>query len=172
MSNSVKPLQFVVSERKATVGAHKDQIVQVAIPTGRERVSFRALAEETSRNLTFSAQEIMACVNELTAIAKMHVENGDIVELGDLGTLSPSFKSKAVPQDEEFRAQTHIYAPRVTFRANRKYFALSNRNYERTVAIPLKGKKSGASSAGGSSAGKDSTGSTSGGGSVGTGGSL
>lgn len=135
-----KPLQYVLAERKATVGAHKGQIVQQAIPTGRQRVSFRALAEEAAHNTTLSQHEVMMALNELTTIAKRHVENGDIVELGDLGTISPSFRSKAIPKGETFRAQEHIYAPRAVFRSNRKYFDIQNRSYERTES-PTKGKK-------------------------------
>lgn len=143
-----KPLQYVVSEQKLNVGKNAGKIVQVARPTARRRVSFRALAEEASRNVTFSTQEIMACLNELTAIAKLHVENGDIVEMGDLGTLSPSFRSKVVPQGEKFNPQTDIYAPRVNFRANRAYFAIEHATYEKGEARAKTRRASGSTTSG------------------------
>ena len=52
-----------------------------------------------AKSTTFNRQEVEAVLNYATEIAR------DIVEFGDLGTLSPSFKSKVVPVGEVFNVQ-------------------------------------------------------------------
>ena len=82
-----------------------------------------------------------AVLNYATEIARDIVANGDIVEFGDLGTLSPSFKSKIVPQGEVFNVQKHIEKPVVRLSPSKKYFTLTDVTYEQTVAKPKKGSK-------------------------------
>ena len=106
-----KPLQFVLIERKLSVGPQAGKIYQVARPTGRHRVDFRSFCERVAKSTAFNRQEVEAVLNYATEIARDIVANGDIVEFGDLGTLKPSFKSKAVPKGKTFRAQEHIEKP-------------------------------------------------------------
>lgn len=83
---------------------------------------------------TFNRQEVEAVLNYATEIAR------DIVEFGDLGTLSPSFKSKVVPVGEVFNVQKHIEKSVVRLSPSRKYFTLTDVTYEQTTAKPKKGK--------------------------------
>ncbi|SJL24041.1 histidinol phosphate phosphatase [Porphyromonas gingivalis] len=136
-----KPLQFVLMERKMNVGPQAGKIVQVAHPTGRRRVDFRCFCERVAKSTTFNRQEVEAVLNYATEIARDIVANGDIVEFGDLGTLSPSFKSKIVPQGEVFNVQKHIEKPVVRLSPSKKYFILTDVTYEQTVAKPKKGSK-------------------------------
>ena len=74
-------------------------------------------------------------------IAKRHVENGDIVEFGDIGTLTPSFKSVLVVKGQErFNPNVHITKPIVRLSPSRKYFTLTGVTYER-VEVSAKKKK-------------------------------
>ena len=90
-----KPLQFVVVERKLAVGKHAGKVMLIAKPTGRHHVDFRNFCERVAKSTTFNRQEVEAVLNYATEIAKDIVANGDIVDFGDLGSLMPSFKSKA-----------------------------------------------------------------------------
>lgn len=154
-----KPLQFVLVERKLNVGKNSEAIVQIAQPTGRHRVDFRSFCERVAKSTTFTRQEVEAVLNYATEIAKDIVSNGDIVDFGDLGTLKPSFKSKAVPRGEKFNANVHIEKPVVSLQASKKYFTLTGVSYEQTTAKPKKTKKgkteneSGSSSSGSGSDG-------------------
>ena len=65
-------------------------------------MDFRSFCERVAKSTTFNRQEVEAVLNYTTEIAR------DIVEFGDLGTLSPSFKSKVVPVGEVFNVQKHI----------------------------------------------------------------
>ncbi|KGN68766.1 histidinol phosphate phosphatase [Porphyromonas gulae] len=132
MSN--KPLQFVLVERKLNVGANAGKVVQIAQPTGRHRVSFRSFCERVAKSTSFNRQEVEAVLNYATEIARDIVANGDIVEFGDLGTLKPSFKSKAVPKGEVFSVQKHIEKPIVRLNPSKKYFTLTDVCYERMLA--------------------------------------
>ncbi len=133
-----KPLQFVLTERKLNIGPQAGKIVQIARPTGRHRVDFRSFCERVAKSTTFNRQEVEAVLNYAIEIARDIVANGDIVEFGDLGTLSPSFKSKAVEKGKTFRAQEHIEKPVVLLSPSRKYFTLTDVSYEQTTAKPKK----------------------------------
>lgn len=131
-----KPLQFVITERKLSVGPQAGKIVQIARPTGRHRVDYRNFCERVAKSTTFNRQEVEAVLNYATEIARDIVANGDIVEFGDLGTLKPSFKSKAVPKGTPFRAQEHIEKPVVLLNPSRKYFTLTDVTYEQVTVKP------------------------------------
>ena len=94
MSN--RPLAYVLSERKANLGKMAGKIVIQARPTGRKRVDHRSFCDEVAHATTFTGAEVEAVLRLAAEIAKRHVENGDIVDFGDIGTLSPSFQSKLV----------------------------------------------------------------------------
>ena len=72
-------------------------------------------------------------LNLASETARDIVANGDIVEFGDMGTLTPSFKSKAVETVEQFRAQQHIEKPVVKLLASRKYFTLNDVTFEQVT---------------------------------------
>lgn len=106
-----KPLQYVVVERKITFGKHTGKIMKIAQPSGRQRIPFRRFCDEVARSTSFTRQEVEAVINYATEIAKDFVSNGDMVDFGDLGTLVPSFKSRAVGQEEKFNPNIHIEKP-------------------------------------------------------------
>ena len=81
-----KPLAYVLSERKANFGKLAGKTVIQARPTGRKRVDHRSFCDEVGRATTFTGAEVEAVLRLAAEIAKRHVENGDIVEFGDIGT--------------------------------------------------------------------------------------
>ena len=138
MSN--KPLQYVLKMRKLKVkGKENKEEMQVAVPTGRHRVDFRSFCKQVAENTTFSEQEVYAVLNQAIGTARNIVANGDSVEFGDMGTLLPSFKSKAVPKDEKFNAVKHIVKPVVHLMPSKKYFELNDASFEQ-VEDKKKGK--------------------------------
>ena len=75
-------------------------------------------------------------------IAKRHVENGDIVDFVDIGTLSLSFQSKLVEKDKEkFNPNVHITKPIVHLAPSNKYFTLTGVSYERVTVTDKASKK-------------------------------
>ena len=136
-----KPLQFILTERKLNVGKAGEKTVQIAQPTGRHRVDFRNFCERVAKSTTFNPQEVAAVLNLATETARDIVANGDIVDFGDLGTLKPSFKSKAVEVGTPFRAQVHIEKPVVRLVASSKYFTLTDVAYEQVTKKETKKKE-------------------------------
>ncbi len=135
-----KPIQFILKEQKLNIGKQAGKTVVVACPTGRQRVDFRNFCERIAKSTTFNAQEVAAVLNLASETARDIVANGDIVEFGDLGTLTPSFKSKAVLKGEQFRAQQHIEKPVVKLLASRKYFTLNDVTFEQVTPGEKKAK--------------------------------
>lgn len=142
MSKKNKPIGYTLGERKVGVGPNKGKVVIQATPSGRHRVSFERFCEMVARDTTLNYMEVQSVLNLAADMAREVVANGDIVDFGRLGTLSPSFKSKVVPTGTEFNANVHITEPRVNLRPNSTYFRLrpDEVSYERMEAKP-KGKK-------------------------------
>ena len=111
MSN--KPLQYALKMRKLKV-------------KGKENKEEMQVAENT----TFSQQEVYAVLNQAIGTARNIVANGDTVEFGDMGTLMPSFKSKAVPKGEKFNVKKHIVKAVVNLIRSKKYFELNDVSFE------------------------------------------
>ncbi len=116
------------------MGKQEGKTAIMAQPTGRHRVDFRNFCERVAKSTTFNRQEVEAVLNYATEIARDIVANGDIVDFGDLGSLKPTFKSKAVEKDKVFRAQEHIEKPMVRLVPSRKYFTLTDVTYEQVQA--------------------------------------
>ncbi len=146
---SKMPLQYVLYEREAVLGKLKGKTVIQAQPTGRKRLNHRDFCDEVARATTFTGAEVEAVLRLAAEIAKKHVENGNIVDFGDIGTLKPSFKSIQVEKGvEEFNANVHIVKPVVRLSPSREYFELRGVSFERVEPQPKKKKKDDDPSAG------------------------
>ena len=146
-----RPLAYTLTERKATIGKVAGKTVLQARPTGRKRIDHRNFCDEVARATTFTGAEVEAVLRLAAEIAKRHVENGDIVEYGDIGTLTPSFQSKIVEKGKtEFKPTLHITKPVVRLSPSKKYFTLTNVSYERVEAPTKKPKKKPSDEGGGS----------------------
>ncbi len=125
-------LQFRLFEFVSPLGKNKGKTVLQARPTARKKISHRNFCEGVARGTTFTAVEIEAALRLAAEYAKKEVENGNIVDLGDLGSLKPSFKSMQVRKDSEsFNVLKHIIKPTVKLLPSKQYFELQNVSYER-----------------------------------------
>ena len=129
-----KSLSYILVERKLNVGPKGKQIMQIAQPTNRRRVDFENFCAQVARATTFTRQEVAAVLSYSTEIAR------EIVASGDLGTLKPSFKSKAVPKGEKFKPNVHIEKAVVKLSPSAKYFTLNDVSYEQVSKSEKKGK--------------------------------
>lgn len=143
MSKKNKPIGYTLGERKVGIGPNKGKVVIQATPSGRHRMSFERFCELVAKDTTLNYMEVQSVLNLAADMAREVVANGDIVDFGRLGTLSPSFKSKVVPVGSEFNANVHITEPRVNLRPNATYFRLRPEevSYERMEAKPKEKKK-------------------------------
>lgn len=137
-----KSLNYVIREVKMGVGPKAGTKMFIAQPTDRRRVSHRQFCEEVAHATTFTGAEVEAVLRLAAEMAKKHVEQGESVDFGDIGSLTPSFKSKAVEKLEDFNAQKHITKPVVKLRPSTRYFTLQGVSYERVEAKKKGEKKS------------------------------
>ena len=139
MTMASRPIAYTLKERKGIVGNLKRKIVAQAYPTGRKRVDHCSFSDEVARATTFTGAEVEAILRLAAEIAKKHVENGDIVDFGDIGTLT--FQSKLVEKGkEEFNPKVHITKPVVHLTPSKKYFTLTGVSYEHVI-VPDKASK-------------------------------
>ena len=137
-----RPLAYMLSERKANLGKMAGKTVIQARPTGRKRVDHRSFCDEVAHATTFTGAEVEAVLRLAAEIAKRHVENGDIVDFGDIGTLNPSFQSKLVEKGKEkFNPNVHITKPIVHLAPSKKYFTLTGVSYEHVTVTDKASKK-------------------------------
>nr|WP_314686027.1 DNA-binding protein [uncultured Porphyromonas sp.] len=143
MSKKNKPIGYTLGQRKVGIGLSKGKVVIQATPSGRHRMSFERFCELVAKDTTLNYLEVQSVLNLAADMAREVVANGDIVDFGRLGMLSPSFKSKVVPTGTEFNANVHITEPRVNLRPNSTYFHLrpDEVSYERMEAKPKDKKK-------------------------------
>ena len=113
--------------------------MQIAQPTNRRRVDFENFCAQVLV-LPHHPPRSGGCFSYSTEIAREIVASGDIVEFGDLGTLKPSFKSKAVPKGEKFKPNVHIEKAVVKLSPSAKYFTLNDVSYEQVSKSEKKGK--------------------------------
>ena len=107
-----------------------------------EREFHRSFCDEVAHATTFTGAEVEAVLRLAAEIAKKQVENGDIVDFGDIGTLTPSFQSKLVEKGKaEFNPKVHITKPVVHLTPSKKYFTLTGVSYERVAAPDKETKK-------------------------------
>ena len=136
-----RPIAYTQKGRKGIVGNLKGKIVVQAHPTGRKRVDHRSFCDEVAHATTFTGAEVETILRLAAEIAKKHVEDGDIVDFGDIGTLTPSFQSKLVEKGkEEFNPKVHITKPMVHLTPSKKYFTLTGVSYEHVI-VPDKASK-------------------------------
>ena len=109
-------IYYKLQERKATLGKHQGQLVQIARPTGRKRLSTNYFCGLVADSTTFNRHEVQGVLNRMAEVARRELQRGASIEMGDFGTLSPSFSSQAVPVGTKFDPTAHITKPRVRMR--------------------------------------------------------
>lgn len=109
-------IYYKLRDQKINFGKYKGQVMQVAQPTRRKRLSTVDFCELVADSTTFNRHEVQGVMNRMAEIARRELQRGASIEMGDFGTLSPSFSSKAVPVGTKFDPTVHITKPRVRMR--------------------------------------------------------
>ena len=82
----------------------------------RKELTFRELSKEISEgSTTVSDTDVMAVLNDLTKILKRHLENGEMVRLGDFGTFQVALTSEGSETEEAFNSSL-IKSKKIAFR--------------------------------------------------------
>lgn len=93
-----------------------------AHPTGRKRVDRCRFCDEVAHATTYIGAEVEALLRLAVEMVKRQVENGDILEFGDICTLTSSFQSRIVEKGKtEFTPNIHINRLVVRLFPSKKY---------------------------------------------------
>lgn len=109
-------IYYKLKEMKARFGKLQGQNVQVAQATRRKRISTVDFCELVADSTTYNRHEVQGVLNRMAEVARRELQRGASIEMGDFGTLSPSFASQAVPVGTKFDPTRHITKPRVRMR--------------------------------------------------------
>lgn len=86
-----------------------------AVAVHADTVTQQEIEAEAERNCTVTRADVKAVMNEVMAVMRRHLQNGDRVRLDDWGILKLELESKAVEQPEEFNATKHVKRIKVHF---------------------------------------------------------
>ena len=79
-------------------------------------LTFKKLSREISEgSTTVSDTDVLAVLNDLIKVLRRHLENGEIVRLGDFGSFQISIGSEGAETEAKFH-QSLIKTKKVTFR--------------------------------------------------------
>ncbi|MDR3308755.1 MAG: HU family DNA-binding protein [Tannerella sp.] len=79
-------------------------------------LSLRKVSKEIAEgSTTVSDTDVLAVLNDLTKVLRRHLENGEIIHLGDFGTFQISLTSDGSETADKFN-QSLIKNPKVAFR--------------------------------------------------------
>lgn len=127
-------IKFRVVTRPVPAGKNKGQTMQFAQALTSKRITFKRLCEEIADGSTVDTADVKAVLDRLVRVMRRHLEDGESVECGDLGTFSTTFGSEGIPLEEEFRSSIHIRKPRIAFRSKPEFKELTNVRFERISA--------------------------------------
>lgn len=113
----------------------------------RGEADIRTLSDRIELMCTVTRADVMAVLVALESTISECLSNGEIVRLGDLGSLQMSLSSKGAPSKEDFTAGL-IEKSRILFRPGETLQAMQKTlHFERVEQLP-KGKKKGESAVG------------------------
>lgn len=112
-----------------------------ALAQARGEMNVREIGQRIQQMCTVTYADIMAVLCALPAVIKQGLSAGEIVRLGDLGSLQVGLRSKGAKTEEDFTSANIIKA-RFKFRPGRDMVdLLSNLNYVRVPVIERKKKQ-------------------------------
>lgn len=101
--------------RKGTKSSMPSYGKYKAVAIHADTVTQEEIEAEAERNCTVTKADVKAVMNEVMAVIRRHLQNGDRVRLEDWGILKLELESKTVEQPEEFNATKHIKRVKVHF---------------------------------------------------------
>lgn len=119
----------------------EDPAKYYAIAKSRGEVNFRDLAKEIAEITTVSVPDAVAVLESLVMIIPRHIEKGEIVRLGELGSLRITVKSEGSETANEVNASkikkaTYQFTPGAELQQTLKVLKYSKPKKEEAPAVP------------------------------------
>jgi predicted histone-like DNA-binding protein len=100
-------IRYRITKRTNTIAAtKKEQFIMQAVNTGT--LNIRRIAEEISTEGSLSIPDVIGVITALGIKMQYHLENGKIVDLGDVGKFKIGFKCKAANDAKELTPKRNI----------------------------------------------------------------
>lgn len=100
-------IRYRITKRTNTIAnTKKEQFIMQAVNTGT--VDIRRISEEISNESTHGIADVMGVIIALGLKMKQHLEDGKIVDLGDVGKFKIGFQCKAADQASELTPKRNI----------------------------------------------------------------
>ena len=118
-------------------GANKGKQLYVASPVcQKQHVSFDKLCEIMAEDSTVGQADIAAVFYKFRTVLNRLCSQGSIVDAGPLGSFRPTFTSKAVEKEEDFKPSTHITKTQVLFTPSPDFRTLRGVEFFKVPAQP------------------------------------
>lgn len=145
-------MDYSLNKRKLSVGPKKGQEVFVASPVcQKQRISFDKLCERMAEDSTVGDADVAAVFYKFRKVLNEYCSKGYIVDGGPLGTFRPTFSSKVVEKEEDFKPTECISKTQILFTPTADFRRLKNVEFFRVAKQETaKGKKNGGSGQGSS----------------------
>ncbi len=100
-------IRYRITKRTNTIAAtKKEQFIMQAVNTGT--LDIRRIAEEISTEGSLSVPDVVGVITALGLKMKQHLEDGKIVDLGDVGKFKIGFQCKASDEANELTPKRNI----------------------------------------------------------------
>lgn len=141
-------MDYSLNKRKMSVGPLKGKEVFVASPVcQKQRISFDQLCERMAEDSTVGQADVAAVFYKFRKVLNQFCSQGYIVDCGPLGTFRPTFSSRAVEKEEDFKPSECISKTQMLFTPTSDFRQLKNVEFFRVA----KQEKSKAKQSGGGS---------------------
>lgn len=109
-------MNYSLNKRTMSVGPKKGEEVFVASAVcQKHRISFDELCERMADDSTVGQADVAAVFYRLRKVLNQLCSHGFIVDGGPLGTFRPTFTSKAVSKEEDFKPAECISRTQIIF---------------------------------------------------------
>ena len=90
-------IRYRITKRTNTIASiKKEQFIMQAVNTGK--IDIKEISKEISTENTHSISDVIGVITALGLKLQQHLEDGKIVDLGDVGKFKMGFQSKASDQ--------------------------------------------------------------------------
>ena len=100
-------IRYRITKRTNTIAAiKKDQFIMQAVNTGT--IDIRRISEEISNESTHGIADVVGVITALGLKMQQHLQDGKIVDLGDVGKFKIGFKSTAADNAKDLTPKRNI----------------------------------------------------------------
>ncbi|WP_445725592.1 HU family DNA-binding protein [Flavobacterium sp.] len=130
-------IRYRITKRTNTIAAtKKEQFIMQAVNTGT--VDIRKLSEEISKESSHSIADVMGVIIALGVKMQQHLEDGKIIDLGDVGKFKIGFQGKAADNASELTPKRNIKK----FHLNYQPSLIMKRRLKKAITVYKEGSRS------------------------------